>query len=141
MVVHELPPTAPSSPSSPCSTSAAAFSPLVLLAVVAGGLALAGCLRPDRDTLTVEEFARERSVRERTHAKIEADHAALTALIASDRFEDPEVIYGDPELRALALHLIEQSRKLERLADSDVLAPGAPDAPDAPNTSDAPGAP
>lgn len=99
------------------------------VALLAGSLVasgLGGCLRKDRDPLTIEEFTRERAVRERTLAKIEADHEALTDLIQSARFDDPDAVYGDPELRALALHLIEQSKKLERLSDSDVLAPEAP---------------
>ena len=59
-------------------------------------------------------------------AEIERDHETLASLIGSDRFESPEAIYSDPELREVALHLVEQARKLRRLADSDVLPPGAP---------------
>lgn len=95
-----------------------------LLALV--GVGGAGCVRPDEFSFSAESLDRDRAARAEVLAEIERDHATLASLIASDRFEEPEAIYTDPELRAVALHLVEQARKLRRLAESDVLAPGAP---------------
>lgn len=86
----------------------------------------AGCAHRDRETLSAERVDRDRVAREAVLEAIERDHAALTALIASDRFDQPKAIYSNPELRALALHLMEQTRRLRNLADTDVLAPGQP---------------
>jgi len=85
-----------------------------------------GCARPAEPLPSAEVVDRDRAAREVVVAEIERDHEKLATLIASDRFEAPESIYTDAELRAVALHLVEQARKLRRLADSDVLSPGAP---------------
>jgi hypothetical protein len=87
---------------------------------------IAGCAGRKAETLSAERLDQDRVAREAVLEAIDRDHAALAALITTDRFEQPESIYSDPELRALALHLIEQTRQLRRLAESDVLAPGAP---------------
>lgn len=86
----------------------------------------AGCARHDVAALSAEHVANDRVAREAVLEAIERDHAQLALLIASDRFEQPKAIYADPELRALALHLIEQTRKLRDLAGTDFLAPGEP---------------
>lgn len=100
---------------------AARFAATILV-----GATLAGCARPETDPLSREEFAREQTAREAIRRTIDEDRDALVALISSDRFADPAAVYADAELRAIAEHLIEQSRKLGRIADSDVLAPGEP---------------
>lgn len=97
-----------------------------LVVVLALALAAGGCARPDELSLSPEDLDRDRAAREVVLAEIERDHETLAALIASDRFGAPDAIYSDPELRAVALHLVEQARKLRRLASSDVLMPGAP---------------
>ncbi|MFO0688675.1 MAG: hypothetical protein U0900_08200 [Myxococcota bacterium] len=108
------------------SAASALLRRLGLVLFVVPALALGGCVRPDDFSFSPESLDRDRAAREEVLADIDRDHATLAALIASDRFEQPETIYTDPELRAVALHLVEQARKLRRLAESDVLAPGAP---------------
>lgn len=85
-----------------------------------------GCARPETGTLTSEEFDRDRLARTDLTAQIAADHDALARLISDPRFADEGVVETDPELRALARRLIERTRRLHGLSDSDVLAPGAP---------------
>jgi hypothetical protein len=87
---------------------------------------LLACAKPEARTLTTTEIERDRGTRAELEASIAEDHAALAALIGSDRFEEPSAIYADPELRAIALRLVEQTRQLGRLAETDVLTPGAP---------------
>lgn len=96
---------------------------LVLLTALVGAT---GCAKREVRPLSAERVHRDRAEREATLEAIERDHAALAALIASDRFEQPKAIYADPDLRALALDLIEQNRRLRELAETDVLAPGEP---------------
>ncbi|MEZ4332891.1 MAG: hypothetical protein R3F35_14105 [Myxococcota bacterium] len=96
-------------------------------AALAGLLLLgAGCAHREREPLSADRVDRDRVAREAVLEAIEQDHAALAALIASDRFDQPKAIYSNPDLRALALHLMEQTRRLRNLADTDVLAPGRP---------------
>lgn len=96
--------------------------------VLASGLLAAalGCARPNAPLPSAEIVDRDRAEREVVVAEIERDHEKLADLISSERFEAPDSIYSDPELRGVALHLVEQARKLRRLADSDVLSPSAP---------------
>lgn len=104
----------------------------VTACVLVGGIAICfaaavgGCARPEELELSPEALDRDRAAREAVAAEIERDHETLASLIASDRFEEPEAIYSDPELRKVALHLVEQTRKLQRLSGSDILSPGAP---------------
>jgi len=88
--------------------------------------ALLACARPEDATISSAEFDRDRDARANLSASIAADHAALATMIGEERFADPAKIYADPELRAIAKRLIAQSRELDRLSSTDVLAPGAP---------------
>jgi hypothetical protein len=108
------------------SPRCAPLTPARLVAAIALAAAGVACVQPDAGRLTAEAVDRDRTAREAAEAAIAHDHETLSTLIASDRFNDPASIYSDPELREVALHLIEQARKLKRLADSDVLSPGAP---------------
>ncbi|MBK7950342.1 MAG: hypothetical protein IPK00_16720 [Deltaproteobacteria bacterium] len=116
-----IPPSPPHDPASRIAAVARGVAPAIALA-----LAVGACAKPDALSFTPEDLDRDRAAREVTLAEIERDHETLAALIASDRFEAPEAIYSDPELREIALHLVEQARKLRHLADSDVLSPGTP---------------
>ena len=87
---------------------------------------LLACARPEDATISPAEFDRDRDARADLSASIAADHETLAAMIGAERFADPTAIYSDPELRTIAKRLIAQSRELERLSSTDVLAPGAP---------------
>lgn len=101
------------------ATLAVGFAP-----TLHGGLL--GCARPEDPTISTAEYTRDRDARAELAASIAADHETLATMIGDDRFANPTAIYADPELRAIAKRLIEQSRALERLSSTDVLAPGAP---------------
>lgn len=109
----------------------AALVPALVAALVAG-IAPAllagwlGCARPEDPTISAAVYSRDRDTRADLSASIAADHETLTGIIGDERFENPAAIYADPELRAIAKRLIEQSKELERLSSTDVLAPGAP---------------
>lgn len=106
----------------------AARGRVLVLASLAAGL-LAGqlaCARPEDVTISPARYDRDRAARAELAASIAADHEVLADLIGRDRFALPSAIYTDPELRTIAERLIENSRELGRLADTDVLAPGAP---------------
>lgn len=96
---------------------------LTFAALVTGLLA---CARPEDVTISPAEYDRDRDARADLSASIAADHETLAAMIGAERFADPAAIYSDPELRTIAKRLIAQSRELERLSPTDVLAPGAP---------------
>jgi hypothetical protein len=87
---------------------------------------LAGCAGREVAPITADTVRRDRTARAEIEAAIAEDHAALADLIASDRFVEIEDIYADPELRAIALRLVDLTRSLQRLDDTNVLAPGAP---------------
>ena len=87
---------------------------------------LLACARPEDVTISPAEYDRDRDARADLSASIAADHETLAAMIGAERFADPTAIYSDPELRTIAKRLIAQSRELERLSSTDVLAPGAP---------------
>lgn len=87
---------------------------------------LLACARPEDVTISPAEYDRDRDARADLSASIAADHETLAAMIGAERFADPTAIYSDPELRTIAQRLIAQSRELERLSSTDVLAPGAP---------------
>ena len=87
---------------------------------------LLACARPEDVTISPAEYDRDRDARVDLSASIAADHETLAAMIGAERFADPTAIYSDPELRTIAQRLIAQSRELERLSSTDVLAPGAP---------------
>ena len=87
---------------------------------------LLACARPEDVTISPAEYDRDRDARADLSASIAADHETLAAMIGAERFADPSAIYSDPELRTIAKRLIAQSRELERLSSTDVLAPGAP---------------
>jgi hypothetical protein len=117
-------PLPPSSAPAPSARLPAARRAAILLAGLAGGLL--ACARPEPVVISAADVDRDRIARAEVTAEIAADHAALADLIASDRFADLEAIYADPELRAIALRLVERNRALRRLDDTNVLAPGAP---------------
>ena len=96
------------------------------LAFAALLIGLLACARPEDVTITPAEYDRDRDARADLSASIAADHETLAAMIGAERFADPTAIYSDPELRTIAKRLIAQSRELERLSSTDVLAPGAP---------------
>ncbi len=87
---------------------------------------LAACARPKEDPITAADFDRDQGARAELTAAIAADHLALADLIAADRFIEVEAIYADPELQEIALRLVERTRALRRLAETDVLAPDIP---------------
>jgi len=89
-------------------------------------LTLAACARQRPVEISASSVQRDRAARSDLSDAIDEDHRALAALIAEDRFSETEAIYWDPEVRAIALRLIERTRALRDLADTDVLAPGAP---------------
>ncbi len=95
-----------------------------LLAVVLSGIA--ACARPQENPITADDFDRDRRARAELTAAIAEDHIALVDLITADRFIELEAIYADPELREIALRLVDRTRALRRLADTDVLAPDIP---------------
>ncbi len=95
-----------------------------LLAVAASGLL--ACARPEPVVISAADVDRDRIARAELTEQIAADHTALADLIATDRFAGLEAIYADPELRAIALRLVERNRALRRLDDTNVLVPGAP---------------
>jgi hypothetical protein len=103
-----------------------ALSPLSAVSALLVAAGALGCARPEPDLLTREDLDRDRLARSELTALIDADHGALAQLICDPRFTEKGVIESDPELRALALRLIGRTRRLNRLADTDVLAPGAP---------------
>ena len=109
--------------SAPSALAPLSATAVTALRVAAGAL---GCARPEPDLLTREDLDRDRLERSELTALIDADHGALAQLISDPRFAEQGVIESDPELRALALRLIGRTRRLNRLADTDVLAPGAP---------------
>ena len=84
------------------------------------------CARPTDAPITAADFDRDQSARAELTAAIAEDHIALADLIAADRFTEVEAIYADPELREIALRLVERTRALRRLAETDVLAPDLP---------------
>ncbi len=109
------------------ATSRSSSRRLAFAGLAAGLLAgLLACARPEEVTISPAKYDRDRAARADLAASIAADHEGLADLIGSDRFALPSAIYSDPELRTIAARLIENSRELERLADTDVLAPGAP---------------
>lgn len=118
------PPPAPLRPAATRRVPGAARS----LTLVAGLVAVGGggCAGREAVAPSTARVDRDREAREAVLAAIEQDHAALAALIASDRFAQPNAIYSDPELRSLALRLIERTRRLRDLAETDFLAPGEP---------------
>lgn len=87
---------------------------------------LAGCAGREVVPISADTVLRDRVARAEIEAAIAEDHAALADLIASDRFAEIEAIYADPELRAIALRLVDRTHALQRLDDTNVLAPGAP---------------
>jgi hypothetical protein len=87
---------------------------------------LAACARPQENPITAADFDRDQTARAELTAAIAEDHIALADLIAAERFIEVEAIYADPELREIALRLVERTRALRRLADTDVLAPDLP---------------
>jgi len=103
---------------------AAGLLAMVLLGGYASGLV--ACARPEPVVITAADIDRDRVTSDELSALIAADHAALADLIATDRFVDLEAIYADPELRELALRLVEHNRALRRLDDTNILVPGAP---------------
>ncbi len=98
-------------------------NPIPLLFMMA---AAAGCAGRKVDVISADALQRDRVARAEIEAAIADDHAALADLIASDRFAELETVYADPELRAIALRLTQRTRALERLDDTNVLAPSAP---------------
>lgn len=96
---------------------------ILLLFMIA---AAAGCAGREVDVISADTVQRDRVARAEIEAAIADDHAALADLIASDRFAEIETVYADPELRAIALRLVRRTRSLQRLDDTNVLAPGAP---------------
>ena len=87
---------------------------------------LVGCARPKEKPITAAHFDRDQRARAELTAAIAEDHIALADLITADRVIELEAIYADPELREIALRLVERTRALARLADTDVLAPDIP---------------
>lgn len=69
---------------------------------------------------------RDRAARADLSEAIAEDHRALADIIASDRFAQTTAIYQDRELREIALRLVERTRALGDLSNTNVLAPGAP---------------
>lgn len=118
MVALPLPP--------PARPLAFAVAAVAVATGIAAGIASTGCARPPDPIITAEEFDRDRLARADLVAAIAADHEALAAMIATERFETPGAIYTDPELRRLAKRLVDETRALDGLAKTDVLAPGAP---------------
>jgi len=98
------------------------------VACCALGAALA-CARPEGPPITRAAVDRDRATRAELEAAIAEDHRALAVLIASEHFEDEQAIYADPEVGLLAERLIERTRRLAELAETDVLAPVTPEAP------------
>lgn len=101
----------------------APWVPGLLLGLAAG---LAACAGREIDALSAEVVQRDRIARAELEATIAEDHAALADLIASDRFVELEAVYADPELREIALRLVEHTQALQRLDDTNVLAPVVP---------------
>ena len=95
----------------------------LLIGLAAG---LAACAGREVDALSADVVQRDRIARAELEAAITEDHAALADLIASDRFAELEAVYADPELREIALRLVEHTQALQRLDDTNVLAPVAP---------------
>lgn len=87
---------------------------------------LAACFRPRPVEISAAAVQRDRAARSDLSAAIDEDHRALADLIAEDRFSEVESIYRDPELREIALRLVERTRALGGLDDTDVLAPSVP---------------
>ena len=87
---------------------------------------LAGCGGTRGAEVSAAAVQRDRAARADLSKAIAEDHHSLADLIASDRFADTEAIYRDRELREIALRLIERTRALGDLSNTDVLAPGAP---------------
>ncbi len=121
-----IPPSQPSARAH-CRCRAAAglgrCGPILLLVLTA---AVAACAGRNAEKISADVVRRDRAAREALEVAIAEDHAALADLIASDRFAELEAVYADPELRAIALRLVEHTQALRRLDDTNVLAPVVP---------------
>jgi hypothetical protein len=111
-------------PPPPARAPRARRAAVCLLAALWSGIA--ACARPKENPITAADFDRDQRARAELTAAIAEDHIALADLIATDRFIELEAIYADPQLREIALRLVERTRALRRLADTDVLAPDIP---------------
>jgi len=114
-----IPPPPPQARSPRARAAAAPF----LAALLAS---LAACTGPRTVDISAAAVQRDRTARADLSEAIAEDHRALADLIASDRFAEQEAIYRDPELREIALRLVERTRALGDLSRTDVLPPEVP---------------